>query len=534
MTGDARAGWIAGLLYGFALYRVPHAPHLQVLHAQWAPLVLYGLHRYFAHGRWRAAVGAGLALAAQNLSNGYYLFYLALLLPPYVIVQILVRRRVADWRAWAGPALAAAIAAVITVPMMYPYLQLRAQGGGVRPLGVVASYGADTQAWFTAGETLRLWGWLRPITRPENELFLGLTTMVLAAAGLFLVVSRRVKDGAGESATQDRSQPRRQRAKRVLATLAATSLAWHTLAIGLALFARISRFAVGPLVVTFGNGRRLIVLWACSLVLLLACSRRARRVLRESPHAPVMTLAALVILTVWLSFGPFVRIAGLQALSWPAPYALLHALVPGADALRVPPRIAMMTALLTAMLGGIAVWAWRQRHRVPDAAIAALSVLVLAEAWVAPIPMNVDLDPGPAFVRTPATVAARPARDPEAAAIAGLPPDAVIVELPFGILPYEIRWQYLAAGHWRPRVNGYSGGFPDDYSRVEYVLRSLPDSADEAEALLRARSVTHVVLRPAVWRDPAVPEAIGAWLSSIGAVVIDTPAASLEVWALPQ
>src|SRR5690606_24709118 len=220
------------------------------------------------------------------------------------------------------------------------------------------------------------------------------------------------------------------------------------------------------------------------------------------------TLAALAAVTVWLSFGPVLRIAGWPDPSWPTIYGWLYEWVPGADALRVPPRIAMMTALLMAMLGGVAVSTWR---RLPTLGVGALSVALLAEAWVAPIPMNLVIDADPAYARVADTIPPAPADDAEAIALASLPPDAVIVELPLGSVPHELRWQYLAAGHWRPRVNGFSGGFPDAYSRVEHVLGALPDRAAEAAQLLREHGVTHVVLRPAVWLDPEVPSAIGAW-----------------------
>jgi hypothetical protein len=541
MTGSARAGWVAGLIYGFALYRVAQAPHLQVLHAQWAPFVLYGLHRYFAHGRWRAAAGAGVALAAQNLSNGYYLFYLALLLPPYVVAQVVARRRVRDWRAWAGPLLAASIAAALTVPLMYPYLQLRRMGEGARPLSAVIPFSADTQAWLTASGTLRLWGWLQTLPRPEGELFPGLTPLILAAAGLGVVAWRRAagpgrEAGPTHAGVDDDGRAARRRAawtraRQSLGGVAAASLAWHTVAICLALFAATKRLAIGPLVVSFGDGRRLLILWTSSLAVLAICSVRARRVLCDAPDTPVVTLAALAVATVWFSFGPVLHVGGWPDPSWPTVYGLIHDWVPGANALRVPPRIAMMTAMLLAMLGGIAVAAWR---RAPVALVGALSALVLAEAWVAPIPMNLVIDAGPAFERSPDRVAPDPARDPEAMALASLAPDAVIAELPLGSVPYELRWQYLAAAHWRPRVNGFSGGAPADYSRVEHVLGALPERADEATRLLRDYGVTHIVVRPAVWTNPEVPAAIAAWLSSLGAARVPMPVPSLEVWELPR
>lgn len=526
MTGDARAGLIAGLLYGFALYRVTQAPHLQVLHAQWAPFVLWLLHRWFDEGRWRDACLAGAALAAQNLSNGYYLFYLALLLPPYALTQIAARGRLRDARAWAGPAVAALLAAAVTVPFMYPYVQLRLLGQSARPVAAVAYYGADTLGWITANDQLRLWGWLQTLPRPEGDLFPGLVAPLLAMAGLALTIASRAWQA--EPASHARGARSRWSAlRRVLVGVAAALAVWHMVAIALALFAGVSQVELGPVEVSIRSGERLLVWLAASVAALLVCSPAARRAVRDTPHAPVVVLCLLTALTVWLSFGPVVR-TGLRPAAWPAIYDVLYEGVPGADALRVPPRIAMMTALLLAMLAGIGVAAWRRRWRLPDVVMAGVGLIAIAEAWPAPVPVNLTIDAGH-LAPVPGTVPPAPAMHPDAMALAALPPDAVLVELPMGSVPWEIRWQYLSAGHWRARLNGYSGGFPDEHLAVEQVLGSLPDRADEAAAVLAARRVTHVVLHPQAWRDTATPQAIRQWLASLGAVPV-ARTGTLEVW----
>ena len=45
-------------------------------------------------------------------------------------------------------------------------------------------------------------------------------------------------------------------------------------------------------------------------------------------------------------------------------------------------------------------------------------------------------------------------------AIDALPPNAVLLELPFGDISWEIRYLYLSTFHWRRMVNGYSGDVP--------------------------------------------------------------------------
>src|SRR4051812_49184684 len=53
LTGSATAGFVAGLAFAFAPYRIASIPHLQVLSSAWMPFVLFGLARHFTTGRGR-------------------------------------------------------------------------------------------------------------------------------------------------------------------------------------------------------------------------------------------------------------------------------------------------------------------------------------------------------------------------------------------------------------------------------------------------------------------------------------------------
>ena len=47
--------------------------------------------------------------------------------------------------------------------------------------------------------------------------------------------------------------------------------------------------------------------------------------------------------------------------------------------------------------------------------------------------------------------------------LATFPPGTVVAELPFGFTSWELRYVYYSSVHLHRLVNGYSGGFPDDY-----------------------------------------------------------------------
>ncbi len=135
LTGSARAGFVAGLLYGFAPYRIGQFSHLQVMSSQWMPFALYGFRRYFDTRRAWPLAGAALALVAQNWSCGYFLMYFAPFAAAYVLYEIADRGLVEGPAVWASLGAAAAVVAGATVPLLLPYLELRAHGFGPRPLG---------------------------------------------------------------------------------------------------------------------------------------------------------------------------------------------------------------------------------------------------------------------------------------------------------------------------------------------------------------------------------------------------------------
>ena len=85
LTGDKRAAFIAGLVYGFLPYRIASVPHVQVMSSQWMPFALYGLNRYVTTGSNRALIGGTASLVMQNWSCGYYLLYFAPFVPLFVV-----------------------------------------------------------------------------------------------------------------------------------------------------------------------------------------------------------------------------------------------------------------------------------------------------------------------------------------------------------------------------------------------------------------------------------------------------------------
>src|SRR5262249_26441628 len=149
----------------------------------WMPFTLYGFRRYFVTGRLRPLAGAGIAWLLQNLSSGYYLLFFSPIVLGYLAWEAATRRASARTIVSIGGACAAV--AVATLPLMWPYVELRQLGFAARPLPEVVRFSADTFAYVTADPNLHVWGSIaRAWPKAEGALFPGVTIAVLALTAI--------------------------------------------------------------------------------------------------------------------------------------------------------------------------------------------------------------------------------------------------------------------------------------------------------------------------------------------------------------
>jgi hypothetical protein len=157
VTGSAWAGVLAGAVFAFnEFFTVYELAHLQILSAQWMPLTLYGLRRYFAHGsRWGLAIGS-MSVVLLSLSAGYYL----VMFPPFVVLyvawELTARGRWRDRRTWRDLALAGLVVAACTLPFIWPYLQAQQRLGFRRTVEEATTMSATVEGY--AGAAGRLFG----------------------------------------------------------------------------------------------------------------------------------------------------------------------------------------------------------------------------------------------------------------------------------------------------------------------------------------------------------------------------------------
>jgi len=177
--------------------------------------------------------------------------------------------------------------------------------------------------------------------------------------------------------------------------------------------------------------------------------------------------------------------------------------------------MAMVFALALAVVGGYGARAIERSLRRSGALLAAVAVLFLVETSPAPIKMNGTWSVGD--LKTP-PVPLLSAGGPPAIykAVRALPSHAVLAEFPFGEEQYELRYMVYSASHWRPLLNGYSGGFPRSYAVNRAGLGRVLEDPDAAWRVLAASGATHAIVHEDIY--PAGSGArVSAWLVSHGA-----------------
>ena len=337
LTRRHDAAFVAGLAYAFAPYRLAQVPHIQVLCGYWAPVCLAALHRYDRDPRWPWAALAAGAWLMQALSNGYYLFFLSVVLAFWFCWFALGRWPLRQWARVAGCFLAAAL---LLAPVLIGYKRILVDTYGfTRSVSAIQTFGADVAGLLDASGDLLVWGWLHVVRKPESELFPGLTLAILA---LFAVFSARPLQA---------DAPLTRARRRIRWTCAA-------LFVVLTLAALVP-IVYGPWRLTIGGARILSIArpdqpFALAVVALAGWMSTMPAIVAAVRRRSALAFYVLAACATWLfALGPEAELFGHRALER-APYDWLMAL-PGFDGLRVPARFWMMTLLCLSALAAFAV-----------------------------------------------------------------------------------------------------------------------------------------------------------------------------------
>jgi hypothetical protein len=225
LTGRVDAAIIAAVAFAFGPQRAGRLSHLQVLMSGWMPIGLWALHRYFSPepgatgdpNRLRQGYGGPpkldakaegwpydvaprrryvalgifvIAFLLQGLSNGYFLYFFSIAVTIVLLFEL----------SWAGPArwrrlveLAAAGVVILAalLPFALAYLRLDEGPGLTRSDREIVGYSARVSSYFQVSDRTLLWRGVLRRGRPENELFPGAMTLMLAALAIASAAGRR-------------------------------------------------------------------------------------------------------------------------------------------------------------------------------------------------------------------------------------------------------------------------------------------------------------------------------------------------------
>jgi len=148
-TGDRLAGLFAGSTFAFNTHTLTRLAHVQGIHAWGLPLALLAADRVITRARLRDAAWLALWMTAMAYTSGYLLVFGA------VMVGVVVLVRAGEWlpnarRVGSALALAAALAAVATLPVYIPYHRVAREQGMVRSIESVADYSATPRGYLAA------------------------------------------------------------------------------------------------------------------------------------------------------------------------------------------------------------------------------------------------------------------------------------------------------------------------------------------------------------------------------------------------
>jgi hypothetical protein len=213
------------------------------------------------------------------------------------------------------------------------------------------------------------------------------------------------------------------------------------------------------------------------LIALLAKRIRERQSTSSTSVSELVRLTVVGAMSLGLAFGPTLG-------PFPLPFRFLQDHVIGYDNIRAVSRLAVPFLLSVAVLAawGLRVLLARVGRGVQGAVIVIAALILLAELFVEPI-----------YADVPAAAPIRPL-------LASQQPGAV-VELPIRETP-DTEYVYIegprlvaSIGDWRPRWNGFSGGYPPGYVESLPTIMQFPQPG--AIAFLEANGIRYVVLHGA-------------------------------------
>lgn len=178
LTANRWAGILSGVLAAFGSHQLSHRPHLNLLVIGWLALFLLGLHLLTRGARVRGAILAGISFSLSTQSSGYYGVSALVLGLVFVAFHW---RALRDRRTLLALGAAGLLATLLTLPYLAAYMEVRAEQGLRRPIGMSVGMAFLPERDLTS--TGYLYG--RLLGTGGERLFPGLLTLALAGVALW-------------------------------------------------------------------------------------------------------------------------------------------------------------------------------------------------------------------------------------------------------------------------------------------------------------------------------------------------------------
>jgi hypothetical protein len=182
VTGDWMPGLLSGTLLGFNTYALTHLPHIQALHLEFLAPAVLALHVLLTRPSARPAVLLAVLFSLQALTSNYFMVAIALAIGAAVLM------RPQEWWVNGGrlvvwAAVCLAITALVLLPFVLPYVEMRSAHGFIRPLA--PSQSATWRDYLTTGSRIHFDSWSRHFWPGRAPLFPGAIAIVFTALALW-------------------------------------------------------------------------------------------------------------------------------------------------------------------------------------------------------------------------------------------------------------------------------------------------------------------------------------------------------------
>lgn len=180
-TGCQSAALVAGLAYAFNAHVLTRFVHLQAMHVEFFPIVLYAFDRVLTERRKRDVVLLAVAFVLQSLCSNYLMVFTT-----YALVACAIVRWRESGISKERLLLAAVIAIILLAPFLWPYYQVDEAYGLARPVDVVTQYNAGWRDYLVTGGRLHYAWWSHTLYEGRTALFPGITVLTLALIALYV------------------------------------------------------------------------------------------------------------------------------------------------------------------------------------------------------------------------------------------------------------------------------------------------------------------------------------------------------------